>query len=52
MLGSIPLCAAELASGKLVLLENAALEHHETYWIIADKDAVSRAQWDAIAAVV
>lgn len=45
ILGSIPLCDAELASGNLVQLTEEALSHHQSYWLIAGRDAVTREQW-------
>lgn len=52
IIGSIPLCAADLAAGRLVKLSGDTLNHHETYWLIAEKDAVARNQWDQIATMV
>ncbi len=51
ILGSLPLCAADLAAGRLVRLEGDVLPHHESYWVIAGSDAVSRAEWGALVEV-
>jgi len=48
IMGSLPLCEADLTAGRLVRLSDETLDHHETYWIVADKDAVSRLQWEKI----
>lgn len=48
IVGSVPLCAADLAAGRLVKMGSDTLDHHETYWLIAEKDAVTRKQWDQI----
>lgn len=45
LLGSLPLCTAELAAGRLVRLGDEVWEHHESYWIIAGPDAVAHAEW-------
>lgn len=47
-LASLPLCAEALASGALVRLDPATLSHHESYWLLAGPQAVSRDQWQAI----
>ncbi len=52
IVGSLPLCAAELAAGRLVKLSDDTLEHHETYWLIAEKEAVTRDQWAQIATLI
>jgi LysR family glycine cleavage system transcriptional activator len=49
LLASAPLCAEALASGALVRLDPASLSHHESYWLLAGPQAVSRNQWQAIA---
>ncbi|WP_235815519.1 LysR substrate-binding domain-containing protein [Cypionkella psychrotolerans] len=46
LLGSLPLCKVDLASGRLVRLGEEVLQHHESYWAIAGPDAIARAQWD------
>ncbi len=51
LLGSLPLCSHHFEEGRLVQLGEDILYHHETYWLIADKPALSRLQWDAIAAL-
>ncbi len=52
VVGSLPLSAADLAAGRLVKLTDETLDHHETYWLIADKEAVTRQQWDQIATML
>ena len=52
IVGSLPLCAAELAAGNLVKLSDDMLDHHETYWLIAEKEAVTRNQWAQIATMI
>ncbi|WP_417586428.1 LysR family transcriptional regulator [Pararhodobacter oceanensis] len=52
VLGSLPLCAEDLATGRLQQLGGEVLAHHESYWMIAGKDAVTRRQWDEICAVI
>lgn len=49
LLASLPLCAEALATGALVRLDSASLSHHESYWLLASPQAVSRDQWQAIA---
>lgn len=48
VLGSVPLCEADLAAGNLVRLCADELPYHESYWLIAGQDAVTRAQWHAL----
>jgi len=45
LLGSLPLCQAPLATGELIRLSDDVLAHHESYWLLASKDAVSKGQW-------
>lgn len=45
LLGSLPLCAEDLGSGRLVRLSRDVLDHHETYWTIAGPEAIARGQW-------
>ncbi|MDW3224656.1 MAG: LysR family transcriptional regulator [Paracoccaceae bacterium] len=52
IVGSLPLCAKQLAEGSLVRLSDDTLDHHETYWLIAEQEAVTRNQWDQIATVI
>jgi LysR family transcriptional regulator, glycine cleavage system transcriptional activator len=49
LLGSVPLCADDLASGRLVRLADEVLHHHESYWAIAGPEAITRAQRDELA---
>jgi LysR family glycine cleavage system transcriptional activator len=48
-LASLPLCAEALSTGALVRLHPASLSYHESYWMLASPQAVSRDQWQAIA---
>lgn len=48
VLGSLPLCQADLQSGRLVPVGDDRLAHHETYWLLAAKERISRSQWDAL----
>ena len=52
LLASLPLCQAELANGQLVLLGKDTMQHHESYWILASRDAVSRKQWELLEAAI
>lgn len=51
-LASLPLCADALARGTLVRLEQRSLPHHESYWLLAGPNAVSRQEWTAIAEIL
>ena len=48
VLASLPLFAEALATGALVQLDTARLSCHETYWLLAGPQAVSRAQLQAM----
>lgn len=48
LLGSLPLCQAAIKSGELVRLSDESLEHHQTYWLLASKDAISNQQWNTL----
>ncbi|MEM7240424.1 MAG: LysR substrate-binding domain-containing protein, partial [Pseudomonadota bacterium] len=52
MLASLPLCRAEIESGTLVRLSADAMTHHESYWLLAGRDAVSRMQWETLEGVL
>jgi LysR family transcriptional regulator, glycine cleavage system transcriptional activator len=52
LLGSVPLCQSDLDAGRLVLLGDEVLQHHESYWVIGGKDAVARTQWAQLAEVL
>lgn len=52
IMGSVPLCAAALASGALVQLGSEVLDHHETYWALAGAQAMSQAEWQKFCAVL
>lgn len=47
-LASLPLCVEALATGALVRLCRQSLSHHQSYWLLASHQAVSRGQWEAI----
>ena len=51
-LASLPLCAEALATGALVRLDPGSLSHHESYWLLASPQAVSRDQWQAITTAI
>lgn len=51
-LASLPLCAAALEAGRLVRLEQQSLSHHESYWILAGQNALSRRQWQMITEII
>jgi LysR family glycine cleavage system transcriptional activator len=52
LLASRPLCAEALATGALVRLDPGSLSHHESYWLLASPQAVSRDQWQAITTAI
>jgi LysR family glycine cleavage system transcriptional activator len=51
-LASLPLCAEALSTGALVRLEPGSLSHHQSYWLLASPQAVSRDQWQAITTAI
>lgn len=51
-LASLPLCSKALASGALVRLDPASLSHHESYWMLAGPEALSRRQWQVITKII
>lgn len=51
-LASLPLCVEALATGALVRLDPASLSHHESYWMLASPQAVSRNQWQAVTTAI
>jgi len=51
-LASLPLCAEALAIGELVRLDPGSLSHHQSYWLLASPQAVSRGQWQAITTAI
>jgi len=51
-LASLPLCQADIAAGSLVRLGKQTIHHHETYWLLASRDALSRTQWEALETVI
>ena len=52
LLGSLPLCAEYIRTGRLIRLGEDILEHHESYWAIAGSDAIRQAQWDELIKVL
>lgn len=50
LLASLPLVEADLHSGALKRASTDVLTHHETYWLLAAKERVSRRQWQQISA--
>ena len=51
-LASLPLCQTEISNGTLIRLSDAAIDHHETYWLLASRDAVSQSQWEMIEKII
>lgn len=51
-LGSLPLCAEDISSGELVQLSTGVLEHPETYWLIATREAISRRRWMTLSSML
>ena len=52
LLASLPLCREELQSGALLQVTTDTLAHHESYWLLASKEAVSRRQWQHLETVL
>ncbi|SHJ33867.1 transcriptional regulator, LysR family [Shimia gijangensis] len=50
LLASLPLVEADLTSGTLKGASTNVLTHHETYWLLAAKERVSRRQWQQLVA--
>lgn len=51
VLASLPLSQADIAAGNLVRAGDDILGHHASYWMIADRDAISQSQWDRLCAL-
>ena len=51
-LASLPLCSEALESGALVRVDERALAHHESYWLLAGPKALSRRRWQAMTDIV
>lgn len=51
LLASLPLCSTLLEQGKLVRLSEQVLEPQETYWLIANKDGMTKSQWSKVVEV-
>ncbi|MCU9846686.1 LysR family transcriptional regulator [Defluviimonas sp. WL0024] len=50
LLASLPLAAEALADGTIVRLSERTLAPRESYWMTASKSAISKRQWDSLAA--
>ena len=50
LLGSLPLCQADLENGTLMQVSTAVMPHHESYWLLASKERISRRQWEVLRA--
>lgn len=48
LLGSLPLCQQDLESGSLKQLSVEVMPHHESYWLLASKERISRPQWEVL----
>ncbi|WP_299351686.1 LysR family transcriptional regulator [uncultured Shimia sp.] len=48
VLSSLPLVQADLDRGALKRASTEVLTHHETYWLLAAKERVSRRQWQQL----
>lgn len=48
LLASLPLVEADLTSGALVRVTDQVMAHHETYWLLASKERMSRRQWEQV----
>ncbi|WP_370228294.1 LysR family transcriptional regulator [Cognatishimia sp.] len=51
-LGSLALCRDDIENGSLVRLGDEALDNTETYWLLAERSAISKRQWTALAQVL
>ena len=51
-LASLPLCAEDLDAGRLVLLGEDVMPHHESYWLLASRDALTRTQWTLLESAI
>jgi LysR family glycine cleavage system transcriptional activator len=45
LLASLPLCREDLEAGRLKRACEESLQHPETYWMLASREAVSGRQW-------
>ncbi|EBA16826.1 hypothetical protein RSK20926_03439 [Roseobacter sp. SK209-2-6] len=48
LLGSLPLCQADLESGALIQMSTEVMPHHESYWLLASKERISRQRWEVL----
>jgi LysR family glycine cleavage system transcriptional activator len=49
LLASLPLCAADIAAGRLTVLGEDRLAHHQSYWALAGAAAMARPDWISLA---
>ncbi|WP_269582502.1 LysR family transcriptional regulator [Roseibium sp. Sym1] len=52
LLASLPLCAGDLAGGKLLRVCEESLSCHQSYWLLASNEAVSRRQWNRLETIL
>jgi len=52
LLASLPLVEEAITDGDLVRVCEDSLSHHQTYWLLASREAVSRHQWRALEAAL
>lgn len=48
LLGSLPLCQQDLRSGALQRVGTELMPHHESYWLLASRDRISRRHWELL----
>ena len=51
-LASLPLCQSEISAGTLIRLSDDVIDHHESYWLLASRDAISQGQWDTLEKII
>ena len=51
-LASLPLCQPEISDGSLIRLSDDVIDHHETYWLLASRDAISQRQWETLEKII
>ena len=51
-LASLPLCQSEISAGTLICLSDDVIDHHESYWLLASRDAISQGQWDTLEKII
>ncbi|MCB2136966.1 MAG: LysR family transcriptional regulator [Rhodobacteraceae bacterium] len=52
LLASLPLVARDLEDGRLQRLTGTTMSHHETYWLLASRDRLSRRLWESLCAAL